>query len=409
MKRRLALLGGTTTAGDCLVAARHLVGGGLVDGPSLTPYEAAFAAAVGARHGISFATGRVGFYGLLRALGVGPGDEVLLQVPTHIVVPNAIRYTGARPLYADCVPGNWNIDFEDAARRVTPATRVLVLQHTFGIPADMDAAQAFASEHGLVLIEDCVHALGATWRGQPVGSFGRAAFFSTEETKVISTTMGGIVVTDDDELASDMRRFQQGCAPPPAWLTARYLIKLLAYHLLTEPHIHRFARAIYDGLGQRQSLPMPTERSELEGGPRSNYEQRLANAQAALGLRQLARLADNVAHRRAVAGAYERHLAGRGCAGPSVPPGAEPVWLRYPVHVADRATAVRAVAPHVVAGTWFTSVLEEALSPANGDYPDGSCPVAEDAAIHLVNLPTHGRVRLDDAARIAALLPCAPS
>lgn len=405
----MALLGGTTTADDCLMVARHLLGGRLVDGPSLTRYEAAFAAAVGVRHGVSFATGRVGLYGLLRALGVGPGDEVLLQVPTHIVVPNAIRYTGARPLYADCVPGNWNIDLDDAARRVTPATRVLVLQHTFGIPADMDAVQAFVADRDLVLIEDCVHALGASWRGRPVGSFGRAAFFSTEETKVISTTMGGMVVTDDDELVSAMRRFHETCSRPPAWLIARYMLKLLAYHLLTEPRVHRFARAVYDGLGQRQSLPTPTERSELEGGPRSNYEQRLGNAQAALGLRQLGRLAENVAHRRAVAAAYTRHLAVRGYVGPRVPAGADPVWLRYPIHVTDREAAVRALAPHVVAGTWFTSVLEEAVSPASGDYPDGSCPVAENAAVHLVNLPTHGRVRLDDAARIAAQLPLGPS
>lgn len=409
LRRRLALLGGTTAAADCLVVAGHLLRGRLVDGPALMRYESAFADAVGVRHGISFATGRVGLYGLLRAVGVGPGDEVLLQVPTHIVVPNAIRYTGARPLYADCVPGNWNIDLDDAARRLTPATRVLVLQHTFGIPADMEAVQAFVTEHDLVLIEDCVHALGATWRGRPVGSFGRAAFFSTEETKVISTTMGGMVVTEDDELASAMRRFQETCAPPPAWLTARYLLKLLAYHLLTEPRVHRFARAVYDGLGQRQSLPTPTEDSELEGGPRSNYEQRLGNAQAVLGLRQLARLDENVAHRRAVAGAYGQHLAARGCALPRAPAGAEPVWLRYPVHVADRVAVVRALAPHVVVGTWFTSVLEEAVSPASGDYEIGSCPVAEDAAVHLVNLPTHGRVRLDDAARIAARLPCAPA
>lgn len=409
MRRRLALLGGTTSAADCLVALRHLLGGRLVDGPALTRYEAAFAAAAGTRHGISFATGRVGLYGLLRALRVGPGDDVLLQAPTHIVVPNAIRYTGARPLYADCVPGNWNIDLDDAARRLTPATRVLVLQHTFGIPAAMDAVEAFVNEHGLVLIEDCVHSLGASWRDRPIGSFGRAAFFSTEETKVISTTMGGMVVTDDDELACAMRRFQAGCSRPPAWLTARYLIKLIAYHLLTEPRVHRFARALYDALGQRQSLPTPTERSELEGGPRNNYEQRLGNAQAVLGLRQLARLSENVAHRRAVAAVYERQLGARGCAAPSVPPGAEPVWLRYPVHVTDRAAAVRALRPHVVAGTWFTSVLEEAVSPSSGDYRNGSCPVAEDAALHLVNLPTHGRVRLDDAARIAAEVPCGPS
>ncbi len=133
---------------------------------------------------------------------------MLLQVPTHIVVSNAIRRTGAHPVYVDCRAGDWNLDLEDVERRVTPRTRALVLQHTFGIPADPDAAVRFAERHGLALIEDGVHALGATWHGQPVGSFGRAAFFSTEETKMISTTMGGMVVTP-------MARSSRG-SPPSA-------------------------------------------------------------------------------------------------------------------------------------------------------------------------------------------------
>ena len=407
MTRLVALLGGTTSAGDCALAARHLLGPGLVEGPALRHYESRFAATVGVRHGIALATGRLGLYGLLRVLGIGHGDDVLLQVPTHIVVPNAIRYTGARPVYADCLAGNWNIDLQDAARRITPATRVLVLQHSFGIPADMDGVDAFASDHGLVVIEDCVHALGSTWRGRMTGSFGRAAFFSTEETKIITTTMGGMVVTDDDELAAAMRRFRDACSPPSRWLTARYLLKLLAYHALTEPRVHRFARAAYDRAGRRQPLPMPTQPSELEGGPRTDYEQRLANAQAAIGLRQLARLERNVAHRRMIAATYAGALARTGCTLPDVPAPAEPCWVRFPVHVADRAQAVRALAPHAVAGTWFSSVLEEAISVASGDYVAGSCPVAEDAARHLVNLPTHGRVRPGDAARIAGALPCA--
>jgi dTDP-4-amino-4,6-dideoxygalactose transaminase len=405
VRRRLALLGGTSSAGDCRVAIRHLLRGGLVDGPALGRYEREFASAIGSRHGIAFATGRVGLYGILRALGVGPGDEVILQAPTHIVVANAIRYTGARPVYADCVPGNWNIDLEDAARRVTPATKVLLVQHTFGIPADMDAVMAFVAGHELLLLEDCVHALGATWRGRPVGTFGRAAFFSTEETKVISTTMGGMVVTDDDGLAARVRDFQRSCKRPPASLTARYLLKLLAYHVLTQPHVHRFARAAYDRLDRRQPLPTPTERSELEGGPRRDYEQRLGNAQAAIGLRQLRRLSRNIGHRRAIAATYAATLGARGYAAPTLPEGAEPAWVRYPVHVVDRDAAVRAVAPHAVAGTWFSSVLEEAASPAYGGYTEGSCPAAEDAARHLLNLPTHERVRPQDAAAVATALP----
>ena len=117
------------------------------------------------------------------------------------------------------------------------------------------------------------------------------------------------------------------------------------------------------------------------------------------------RLDENVAHRRRIAAHYREALARRGFETPDWPSEAEPAPVRYPVAVADRDAAERAVAPHAVLGTWFTSVLEEARSPADGGYRMGSCPQAEWAASHLVNLPTHPRVRLDDAERLVAALP----
>src|SRR5438105_4620692 len=99
LPRRLGLLGGTTSWSDCLLAMRYLASPQqLVQGAAIAEFEAAFAQQIGVRHAYSFAAGRVGLYGVLRALGIGPGDEVLLQVPTHIVVANAIRYTGAQPV-----------------------------------------------------------------------------------------------------------------------------------------------------------------------------------------------------------------------------------------------------------------------------------------------------------------------
>ncbi len=410
MNRKLSLLGGTTTAGDCRAALGYLIRSRrLVRGPSIARYEQVFAQTVGVRHACSFASGRVALYAIMRALGIGADDEVLLQVPTHIVVPNAIRHAGAQPVYVDCVPDNWNLDLEHAARQVTPRTRALLVQHTFGIPADLDAILRFADEHGLVLIEDCVHALGATWRGRQVGSFGRAAFFSTEETKMISTTMGGMVVTDDDALIERIRAYQGTCSWPSRRLICRYLVKLIAYHLLTEPRVHRMARAAYEALGEAQPLPRPTSSEELRGGWRPELEQRLSNAQAAVGLRQLRRLDANLAHRRAITAHYARLIAERGLPIPKFPQEAIPSWVRYPFTVPDRSAAVRATHPHVVLGTWFTSVLEEALTPADGDYVAGTCPKAEDAARHLVNFPTHGRVRKEDTVTLVDALPAGGS
>lgn len=403
--RHFALLGGTTSWGDCLVALSCAANPfRLMEGPALEAYEQAFARAVSGRYAISFSAARVGLYSLLKALGVGSGDEVILQVPTHIVVANAIRYAGARPVYADCRLEDYNIDLADAERRITARTKVLLVQHTFGIPVDMDATRELAKRHNLFVIEDCVHSLGATYRGQPVGALGDASIFSTEETKMISTTMGGMVVTNDPALAGQMRKMQGECPWPSRWLAARYLIKLAVYHVLTQPSIHRYPRLAYDHLGRRNPLPMPTNLEECRGLRPRRYEQRLSNGQAAVGVRQLHRLRENLAHRARLAALYRKSLEPAGLRVPEVPGDVSPSWVRYPVWVEHRAQAIRALARHAVLGSWFTSVLEEAESPACGEYVAGSCPRAEEAARHLVNLPTHLRVTPADAEHLAAQL-----
>jgi len=406
--RLVAELYGTTTFADCVVAARYLLGRrDLVQGPLIAEYEAAFAREVGVRDAVSFASGRVAFYGLLRALGVGPGDEVLLQVPTHVVVVNAVRYTGAQPVFVDCELDAYNIDLEQAERRTTSRTKVLVLQHTFGIPVDMDVALELARRRNLLVVEDCVHALGARYDGRPVGSFGAGAFFSTEETKTISSTMGGMAVTDDPGLAAALRAFQGRCAWPPPAQVARYLLKLIAYHVFTQPHVHPYVRPLYTLLGRSERTrlaPAATGSDERSGGRPPDYDQRLSNAQAAIALRQLRRLRRNLAHRRSVAETYRGQLLPQGFDLPQPPPKAEPAYVRYPVRVADPDAAFRAAAPHAVLGGWFSSVLGEASSPAAVGYEAGSCPRAEQLAGKLVNLPTHERVTNHDVEVILSAL-----
>jgi dTDP-4-amino-4,6-dideoxygalactose transaminase len=411
LPRCLALLGGTTRWSDCVEALHYLLRPAqLVRGAKIAEYEEAFAGAVGVKYALSFGSGRVALYGLLRALGVGEGAEVLLSVPSHIVVANAIRYTGARPVYVDCRLDDYNIDLDAAECRITPRSRVLLLQHTFGIPVDMDAALVFARRHRLAVIEDCVHALSARYDGRQVGTYGDGAIFSTEETKTMSTVMGGMAVTNDPDLAFRMRTFQASCGWPPMSLVARYLMKFVAYYWLTEPHVHRFARAAYERLGRRNPLPVPTSVDERKGRRPLNYERRLSNGQAAVGLCQLTNLEKNLAHREFVANAYRNRLSHCGLRLPQAPPKAEPSFVRYPVWVEDRSRIIRALAPHAVIGTWFTSVLEEAASLQVAGYERGSCPRAEAAAEHLINLPTHPRVSASDVRRLTeSLMEAIPS
>lgn len=408
LPRLVAELYGTTTLGDCLTALRYLVNpSDLVRGPAVREYESAFARRVGVRYAYSFSAGRTALYALLRAFGIGPGDEVLLQVPTHVVVANAIRYVGARPLYVDCALDNFNIDLEQAERQTTSRTRVLILQHTFGIPVDLDAAFELARRRNLIVIEDCVHALGSTYAGRPVGSLGNAGFFSTEETKTISSTMGGMAVTDDPQIGARLEEIQSSCAWPAAAITARYLLKLVVYHLFTQPHVHRLTRPVYVllGKGRRTRLAPPaTAEAEQRGDRPREYQQRLSNAQAAVALRQLARLDANVEHRRAVAAAYGAALREHGFSVPQPPPKADAAYLRYPIWVQDRERTMRLAAHRAVLGGWFSSVIGEARALADVGYEPGSCPRAERVAGHLVNLPTHPRVSERDVEEIVEVL-----
>jgi len=189
--------------------------------------------------------------------------------------------------------------------------------------------------------------------------------------------MGGMAVTNDPDLASRMRALQTACSWPPRRLAARYLLKFVAYYILAEPHVHRFARVAYERLGRRNPLPGPTTLEERRARRPRDYERRLSNGQAAVGLRQLSSLEKNLEHREFVASAYRGRLSGCGLRLPQVPAKAEPSFVRYPVWVEDRPTVIRALSPHAVLGTWFTSVLEEAELPQVARYEPGSCPRAE--------------------------------
>jgi len=195
-------------------------------GRFLDQFEHDFAAYCGTRHALACCNGTVAIHLLLVAMGIGPGDEVILPSLTYVASANAVAYTGARPVLVDSEPLHWNLDPAKLEEAITSRTRAVMAVHLYGHPADMEAIQVVARRHDLLVIEDAAEAHGAEVNGRRVGSLSLAGTFSFYGNKIITTGEGGMITTDDDALAARMRQFRgQGMD-----LKRRYWFPIVGYN-----------------------------------------------------------------------------------------------------------------------------------------------------------------------------------
>lgn len=363
------------------------------DERALRDFEAEAARRCGCRHAFAFGAGRMALYAILESLALAPGDEVVVPGFTCAVVPNAMVYRGLRPVFADIDPVTFNVDPDRVARAITPRTRALYLQHTFGVSCDAASLRELAGRHGLSVIEDAAHSLGASLGGRAHGSLGDAAFFSTDRTKVVNTHLGGCAVTDDDAIAARLAQAQRRAGEVGAGIARRMVASFLVEYLWRDPALLWLGRPVLGAL-RRAGLQFTWTDEQRDTLPVDHpFPCRLVPALARIGATQLARLEENLRHRRAIArflesriGWYGERLAGRFD---------EQAWLRYSFLVRDRAAFEARFGERVDLGTWFThNIFGRESRPEAVGYVRGSCPQAERAARHVVNLPTHARLPL---------------
>lgn len=189
-------------------------------------FEEVFAKFCGARYAVSASNGTTALHLALLGLGIGPGDEVIVPSLTFIASANAVRHTGADPVFVDVDPATWTIDPRAVEAAVTSRTRAIMPVHLFGHPADMDAINDIARRHGLSVVEDAAEAHGARYRGRPVGALGDAGVFSFYGNKIVTTGEGGMITTNDEELAGRMRVLRDHGMSP----TRRYWHPVLGYN-----------------------------------------------------------------------------------------------------------------------------------------------------------------------------------
>ncbi|HEX3661164.1 MAG TPA: DegT/DnrJ/EryC1/StrS family aminotransferase [Acidobacteriaceae bacterium] len=340
-------------------------------GPQMEAFESAMASLTGVPHAVAVSSGTAGLHLALLALHIGPGDEVIVPSFTFIAVANAVRYTGAHPVFADIDPATLNLDPRSVEAALTPRTRALIAVHTFGRPADMNALTALARRHNLVLIEDACEAIGASIDGHPAGSLGDAAVFAFYPNKQITTGEGGMVVTPDPNVA---RR-----------------IAALRNHGRYE-----------SGEGRC---------SEIHAELGFNY--RLSEVQCALGLAQIARLNAILARRDAIARRYCNLLSGTpNLILPATDlPGQRLSWFVFVVRLADPCTSLHRdrlrhslAAAGIATGRYFAPIHQQ---PAYAGWRSTCLPVTESVAGRTLALPLFNRIADDQIQRVAAALEAA--
>ena len=263
------------------------------DGPMLESFERAFAGWVGRKHAVAVGSGTLGTWIALRAMGIGPGDEVICTSHTWHQVAQAITLTGATPVFADINYWTGSLSPEKAALKITPHTRAILAGNTNGHPADWDPLRALADAHGLKLIEDSTESFASRYKGRTVGSFGDVSVFDFSAPSALCTGEGGMLVTDDDDLVHELRYLRQ----------------------------RRLADRASVSVGSR--VPLQAGMSELT---------------AALGLAQLAGLDERLAERQQVVTWYQEQMQSfEGVKPPYIGVDVDEVhWMLYVVHLGKR-------------------------------------------------------------------------
>lgn len=360
-----------------------------------------------AEHVVAFGSGRTALWAALSALRLQPSDEVLLQAFTCVAVPAAVQWAGGRPVYVDVAPGTYNLDPADLARKITARSRAVIVQHTFGYPAPLDEVTALAQRHGLTVVEDCAHAIGARYRGRHLGTFGQFAVFSFGRDKALSSVFGGAVATSHDGSAARLTEFRDRLTrpPPPGWVRRQLLHPAITSAARQTLCVGGVGKVILRLARWSYLIAPAVEAAEHSGLPPSFRAYRLPNALAELALHQWGKLDRFVRHRQEVSAAYAAALASS-VRLPQVVAGGTPAPIRLPLEFRAREQLVAAAArAGVYLGEWYHPVIAPPGVRFNRiGYAPGACPTAERAAAAVVNLPTHVHVQPRDVQRIVALV-----
>jgi perosamine synthetase len=337
-------------------------------GPTIDRFEELFAERVGAPYGAAVSSGTAGLHLLCRIAGLGPGDEAITSPYSFVASANCAIYEGATPVFADVDADTMNLDPAAVEAAITERTKAIIAVDIFGYPCELDPLRALCEQHGLALIQDACEALGAEYRGAPVGSQGPSAVFAFYPNKQMTTGEGGIVTTHSEEewrLLKSLRN--QGRADGGGWL----------------------------------------EHARL------GYNYRIDDIRAALGIGQLEKLDTILALRQAAAKRYSELLADVDGLETPLADDADHVrsWFVYVVKLAPGVDRERVIAElerqGIASSRYLPSIHLQAYMRDTYGFREGLCPVSEDLSQRTLALPFFAQLEADDQERVSDALRAA--
>ncbi|MDX1608004.1 MAG: aminotransferase class I/II-fold pyridoxal phosphate-dependent enzyme [Candidatus Spechtbacterales bacterium] len=351
-----------------------------------------------------FNSGRSALYVFLKSLNLKESDEILLQAFTCNAVTNPITWAGAKPIYAD-IDETYNIDVEKLEQKITPNTKAIIVQHTFGIPAKIDKIKEIAQRRDILLIEDCAHALGATYNEKRVGTFGDIAFFSFGRDKVISSVYGGALIINNKKfLKPFVREYAKLKHPSDIWTLQQIIHPIITGFVLAT--YNQFGKYLHYTVKRLKILSKAVTRGERRGKMPSYFPATLPEPLAYLALKQFFKLERFNRHRREIAQIYEGSLKERPEFQTVENYDRGAIFLRYPVR-AKRAHDIMHHAREAgyILGDWYKEVIApKGTDKQKMNYTSGNCISAEKYAQNIINLPTNIRTSREDAEKIIELL-----
>jgi perosamine synthetase len=351
--------------------------------------------------------GRVALALLLRALGLRAPDEVIIQAFTCIAVPEALAAAGVTAVYVDVAPGAVTMDPADVARKITPRTRAIVVQHSFGIPTPMADIVSVASRHGIAIIEDCCHSHTSRIGGRELGTFGIGAFHSYEWGKPVPLGVGGTLTVNDRSLLPRIGEIHTAFVEPGAMRACKVRLQAVAYRSLLTPRRYWLARSLFRA-ASRWGLAEGSYNPVGEHDAAADFSMRMLPHVWKAHQRRAPVAIDRFRAQSArLAASYTRAFAGARVSSVVVPPETDVTYVRYPVLVDDKQRALAlARRARVEVADWYATPVHP-LPPAawhQVGYSAGSCPEAERRAAHFVSFPLHAKVTESDVARAGELV-----